>query len=346
MRGLYLLEAGVLELRHDHDTRGTLPSDFVKIRTHYAGICATDISYYTHGSPKLRLPIILGHEMSGVVEAVGSDVSSLQPGDAVTVMNDYHLCGTCRYCRSGNINMCIERRSIGSAENGVFSDHVVVPARMVLKLPTNISLQIGALAEVLACIIHGLRQTHTAKGQLVLVMGPGMMGLTTALAAKAMGCTVVLSGLDRDKGRLEIARRLGIAHAVSSQQLDLPTLVRELSGGYGADVSFECAGAEPALASCLTLTARRGYVAQVAIPRKEYRIDLSPVIQKELRYVGIYAKNREDWDIALDMLASKDIEWGQLISDILPLEDYEEAFLRVSQAKDIKILFRLTADRE
>ena len=96
MRGLYLLEPGKLQLRSDHDTSGPLPDDFVRIRTHYAGVCSTDVGYYTHGSSKLRLPVILGHEVSGIIEAVGSSVTGLQPGDAVTVMNDYHLCGKCR----------------------------------------------------------------------------------------------------------------------------------------------------------------------------------------------------------------------------------------------------------
>lgn len=335
------MEPGKLQLRSDHDTSGPLPDDFVRIRTHYAGVCSTDVGYFTHGSSKLRLPVILGHEMSGIVEAVGSGVTTLQPGDAVTVMNDYHLCGKCRYCRSGDINMCIERRSIGSAENGVFADHVLVPARMVLKLPEGMPMEIGAMAEVLACLIHGLRQTHAQPGQLVLVMGPGIMGLTTALAAKAMGCEVILSGLDRDADRLKIAQQLGITHAVSSQQVDLPVLVQQLSHGYGADISFECAGAAPALASCLAATARRGYIAQVAIPHGQWQIDLSPVIQKELRYIGVYAKNRGDWDIALKMLAEADVDWTKLIADILPLESYEEAFRRVAESKDLKIMFRL-----
>ena len=90
--------------------------------------------------------------------------------------------------------------------------------------------------------------------------------------------------------------------------------------------------------------ARRGYVAQIAIPRKAYTIDLSPVIQKELRYIGIYAKNRADWDTALDMLQNPGVDWSELIADILPLERYEEAFRRVRDAKDLKLLFRLAEE--
>ena len=341
MRGLYLLEPGKLQLRSDHDTSGPLPEDFVRIRTHYAGVCSTDVGYFTHGSSKLRLPVILGHEVSGIIEAVGSSVTGLQPGDAVTVMNDYHLCGKCRYCRSGDINMCIERRSMGSAANGVFADHILVPARMVLKLPEGMPMEIGPMAEVLACLIHGLRQAQAKAGMVVLVAGPGIMGMFAALAAKQMGCTVILTGLDRDQARLDIAKQLGIRYAISDQQADPVALALKLSDGYGADISFECAGAAPALASCLAATARRGYIAQVAIPRSAYHIDLSPVIQKELRYIGVYAKNRGDWDIALKMLAEADVDWTKLIADILPLESYEEAFRRVSESKDLKIMFRL-----
>jgi len=344
VRGLYLLKPGMLELRTNHDVSGELPADFVRIRTHYAGVCSTDIGYYTHGSSKLRLPVILGHEMSGIVDAVGSAVTTLQPGDAVTVMNDHHLCGTCRYCRSGDINMCMERRSIGSAADGAFADHMVVPARMVLKLPAGLPLEIGAMAEVLGCLVHGLRQAHAKAGMVVLVIGPGIMGMYAALAAKIMGCTVVLAGLDRDKERLRAAKELGIRYAVSDEQTDLAELVRSLSGGYGADIAFECAGAPRALVNCMHAAARRGYVVQVAIPKKEYRIDLSPVIQKELRYIGSYAKNREDWDIALAMLASGEVEWSRLITDIVPLESYEDAFRRTAESKYLKIMFRLAEE--
>lgn len=339
MRGLYLTDPGCLELR---EKAPVAPNrEEVQIRVHYAGVCSTDVDYWKNGSSKLRLPVILGHEMSGVVTAVGDAACPFQPGDRVVVTNDYYLCGKCRYCLSGDTNMCVERRSIGSFADGAFADYMTVPSHMVLPLPLEVTMEEGALTEVAACGVHGLRQAHARTGALVLVLGPGIMGMTAALAAQAMGCTVVVAGLTRDGRRLEAARQMGLRHVVNSETADLAALISQLSDGYGADIACECTGSFSGLSQCLELTARRGCVIQIAIPHGAHGIDLSPVIRKELRYMGSYAKNTGDWKVTLDLMARHKMELRPLISAVLPLEDYAQAFERVSAAKDFKILFDL-----
>lgn len=155
MKGLFLTEVGKLELWEVPVPKVT--AGMVHIRVCRAGVCSTDVGYWRNGSPRLRLPVILGHEVSGVIEETAPDVEQFHIGDRVIVTNDYYLCGTCRYCRSGAVNMCVERRSIGSAENGAFAEYMVVPAKMVLKLPDALSFEEGALAEVIACGVHVLR---------------------------------------------------------------------------------------------------------------------------------------------------------------------------------------------
>jgi len=339
MRGLYLTGPGHLELREKEPVapgRGE-----VQIRVHNAGVCSTDVDYWKNGSSKLRLPVVLGHEMSGVVTAAGDPACPFQPGDRVIVTNDYYLCGKCRYCLSGDTNMCVERRSIGSFADGAFADYMTVPSRMVLPLPAEVTMEEGALTEVIACGVHGLRQAKAKAGELVLVLGPGIMGMTAALAAQAMGCTVVVAGLTRDSHRLAAARQMGLCHAVNSETDDLDGLISQLSDGYGADITCECTGSFGGLSRCFALTARRGRVIQIAIPHGAHGIDLSPVIRKELRYMGSYAKNAGDWDVTLDLMSRHKMELRPLISAVLPLEEYAQAFERVGEAKDFKILFDL-----
>lgn len=316
----------------------------VRIRTHFAGICSTDISYWKNGSNKLRLPVILGHEMSGVIEEVAPDVTEFQTGDRVIVTNDYHLCGKCRFCQRGQINMCVERRSIGSAHDGAMAEYMVVPARMVLHLPDAVSFEEGALAEVFACGMHAMRQiARIQPGQVVLVLGPGIMGITAAMTAQTLGATVILAGLSRDAERLATARAAGVARTVDLEQENLPALLEQLSSGYGADVTVECTGSYGGLETCLKLAAKCGTVVQIAIPHGKSGIDLSPIIQKELRYAGAYAKTMPDWDMTLRLMAEGKLNCRPLISAKLPLEQYQEAFARAAAAKELKILFDLNA---
>ena len=235
----------------------------------------------------------------------------------------------------------MERRSIGSAENGAFAEYMVVPAKMVLKLPDALSLEEGALAEVAACGVHVLRrQAPVSPGDVVLVVGPGIMGLTTALAAKAMGCRVILAGLSKDALRLHTARDLDIPYVVNSEKENLAAIVNAVSGHYGADVTVDGTGSYAALEECMRLTAKRGAVVQLAAPRGRSGIDLSPILQKELRYVGSYAKVRRDWDVTLRLMAEGKLNCAPLISAQLPLEAYEEAFRRTAAAEELKMMFR------
>lgn len=340
MKGVCLTETGELALREFPVPEVT--SGMVKIHTKYAGVCSTDVGYWKNGSDKLRLPVILGHEMSGVVEEVADDVTDFKPGDHVIVTNDYHLCGTCRFCRKGQINMCIDRRSIGSAENGAMAEYMVVPARMVLHLPEAIPFDEGALAEVIACGVHALDQmAHAKPGQVVLVMGPGIMGTTAALAAKAMDCTVVIAGLSRDEARLSFARELGIPYVVDTEKEDLAELLHNLTEGYGPDIVVECTGSYGGLETCLKLCGKCGTVVQLAIPHGRHEIDISHVIKKELKYVGSYAKITPDWHKTLQLMADGKLNCKPLISDRVPLEYYQEAFERTADAKAFKILFDL-----
>ena len=340
LKGVCLTENGALALREFPVPPVT--EGMVKIRTRFAGVCSTDVGYWKNGSEKLCLPVILGHEMSGVIEETAPDVTEFRVGDRVIVTNDYHLCGKCRFCRRGQINMCVERRSIGSAENGAMAEFMVVPARMVLHLPDAVSFEEGALAEVIACGVHAMEQmAHAQPGQVVLVMGPGIMGITAAMAAQAMGCTVVLAGLSRDAGRLDFARQLRIPYVIDTEKEDLPALLYKLTDGYGADIAAECTGSYGGLETCFRLTAKCGTVVQIAIPHGRHETDISPVIKKELRYVGSYAKAMSDWMTTLRLMEEGKLDCRLLISEKLPLERYEEAFTQTAEAKAFKILFDL-----
>lgn len=337
MKALFLDEDRRLSLRETETP--VIHAGEVLIKVMRAGICATDLGYVRFGSPKLSLPVILGHEASGVIEAVGEGVSELAPGQRVITMNDYYTCGKCRYCERGDVNMCLKRRSLGSKENGVFAEYVKVPARIVLPLDEAISFEEGALIEPFACGVHALAgQACLKPGDVVFISGPGAIGAGATLYAKAAGCTVAVSGLPVDRPRLEVLRALGIDHTLIAGEDPVEETILALTDGYGADVSVEAAGAYRSLETCLSLTRRKGTVVQLGILHGQ-PADLSPLIYKELFLHASYSKTVADWRRALSLVKSGKVNLKPLVSQIFPLEEYEAAFEKAAAGSGFKILF-------
>ena len=174
-------------------------------------------------------------------------------------------CGRCRYCLSEYYNLCGERQVMGYWHHGSFVPYC--NARLVHKLPENVSFEAGALTELLACCVHSVtEQAGVAAGDFVAITGPGAVGLFAALVALAEGGTVILCGTSRDRARLRLAEELGVHYSIDVQQHDAVERVRELTGDYGADLVVECAGTAPAMRLALELVRKRGKYSQMGLP--------------------------------------------------------------------------------
>ncbi|MGN8912853.1 zinc-dependent alcohol dehydrogenase [Anaerofustis butyriciformans] len=341
MRGLCLNEDRQLELREfpvPEPKRG-----YVRVKVKRGGICATDLAYWKFGSDRLgELPVIIGHEGCGVVDKLGEDVTDVKVGDRVVVMTTYKVCGKCKNCAVGNTNVCIERLGIGSKKNGCFAEYVEVPSTSCIPMPDNMSFEEGALIEVLACGIHAVRETTTTHAdEVVVVCGPGPIGTLAALAAKANNSTVVLTGINQDKHRLEIAKTLGIDYCVNQQEEDLKALVMDLTDGYGADVVVEASGAYPSLNTCLDIVKKTGTISQMGVfhgPSPDY-LDLGRIQEKEIRIQGTLSQKPTAWRRAIDLVAAGKINIKPLVSDVMKLEDWEEAFNKAANVTGFKVLF-------
>src|SRR2546421_439504 len=181
------------------------PPRHVKIAVQAAGICGTDLHIY-YDEYRSWPPVVLGHEVAGCVAEVGSGVERIRRGDRVTTETYFYTCGACHFCRAGRINLCPERRSIGSAVHGGFTSHLVVPERNVHVLPDGLSYLAGALTEPLACVVHGaLELPRVVPADLAVVAGPGAIGLLTAQTIKAAGARAGVLGTDADEPRLRLA---------------------------------------------------------------------------------------------------------------------------------------------
>lgn len=302
-----------------------------------AGVCGTDLHIYHDEYPSFP-PVILGHEVAGTVAEIGQGVTSCRVGDLVTCETYFSVCEKCEYCRAGLPNMCRSRKSIGSGVHGAFTRYVLVPERNVHQLPPNVDAQAGALTEPLTCCVHALERTRVEPGDAVVVSGPGAIGLLMAQVVKAAGGRVVLLGTHADEARLRMGEKLGVDIAVNVQTTDAQEIIADMTNGLGADVVFECSGAQASAQNCLNLVRRHGRYMQVGLFGKPIQWDLDQICFKEIEVSGSFAHLPSAWRKALTLMASGKVQTKPLISTILPISEWQQAFDIFERRDGLKVV--------
>lgn len=310
----------------------------VVIEVTATGICGTDI-HIQRGEYNCIPPVVLGHEVVGRIAEVGPEVASLAAGDRVITETYFHTCGHCRACLSGHINLCPERRSIGTHVNGGFTRYLLVPAVKVHRLPPSIDDRSAALTEPLACCVHGvLELAGVTPGDVVVLSGPGAIGLLCMQVAKAAGATLVVVGTASDEGRLALARQLGADHTVVVGRDDVATTVRDLTDGVGADVTIEAAGAAASVGQCLRLVRRGGTFCQVGLFGAPVTLEYDLIPMHEIRLVGSFAQVPSSWTRTLALLASGAVRTAPLVTSERPITAWQEAFDAFFTRRECKML--------
>jgi L-iditol 2-dehydrogenase len=328
--GIDLLEVAEPEVRP-----GT-----AKVRVAHVGVCGTD-RLALEGTYEYPVPLILGHEVSGVVSEVGPGVEAVHIGDRVTMETDAYIDGTCRWCRVEKYNNCPNRKAIGTSADGGLADAIVIRAGALHRLPEGMSLAAGALVEPLAIATHAVleRAADVGVGTTAVVYGPGAIGLLVAQTAKAAGARVVLVALERHAERLALGRRLGVDVAVASDREDVARAVAEVSGGVSADVVFECSGASEVVPEALRLLRKEGELVLVAFFGSPPELDAEVVTKKELRVLGSRGKGPSSYRRALRLLEDDRVDLEAVVTHRLPLERWREGFDLLGAGR--KILFEV-----
>jgi L-iditol 2-dehydrogenase len=309
----------------------------VLIEVQAAGVCGTDLHIY-HDEFPTSPPVILGHELAGIVAETASDVTRCRPGDRVTSETFFYVCGHCEFCRNGYPNLCPDRLSIGSGVNGAFAKFVLVPELNVHRLPPGVDALAGALTEPLACCVHALELTRVEPGETAVVSGPGTIGLLMAQVLRAAGARTVVVGMVADASRLDLARSLGADEALAAERDDVVVELNRMTSGLGADVVFECSGAQPSAQNCLSWVRRRGRYAQVGLFGAPIEWDLERVCYKELRVSGSFATVPSAWRKAIEMLRSGQVQTRPLVSDVFPIAEWDRAFVKFERREGVKII--------
>ncbi|WP_345994153.1 zinc-binding dehydrogenase [Staphylococcus aureus] len=314
--------------------------DKVKIKVHYAGICGTDIHTY-EGHYKVNFPVTLGHEFSGEIVEVGADVKDFKVGDRVTSETTFYVCNECEYCESKDYNLCNHRKGIGTQVDGAFTNYVIAREESLHHIPDEVSYQSAAMTELLACAHHGVSKIQVNSGDVAVVMGPGPIGLLVAQVLKSKGATVVVTGLDNDKVRLDKAEALHMDYVVNLQQTDLKTYINGITDGYGADVVVECSGAVPAARQGLDILRKKGFYSQIGIFKDaEIPFDMEKVIQKEITVVGSRSQKPADWEPSLQLMADGLVNAEALVTKIYDISKWDEAYQHLKSGEGIKALLK------
>lgn len=305
----------------DVELQQPLPGE-VRLKVAYCGVCGTDVHIY-HGAmaQRLTLPQVIGHEVSGEIDAVGEGVTGWQPGDRVTVRPLKP--GPEMPVDNGVRHIGQNLKFIGIDTPGGMQQYWNVPANTLHRLPNNLTLTIGAMVEPLAVACHDVRLGDVKAGENVVIIGGGPIGMLIALVAKQKGANVLISEVNPT--RLQLADSLDLA-TVNPKETDLVAHVEQFTGGAMADVVFEVSGVQAGVTAMTQLPRVRGRIVMVAIHAEPKPVDLFRFFWRELKLIGARVYEPEDFEEAIQMAASGTLPLDALITQISPLADAKAVF--------------------
>lgn len=324
----------------------TVPSigeDEVLLAVAAAGVCGSDVhQYHNTQSWTVRVPVVLGHEFCGQVIQTGARVRQFKEGDRVVSETAASICGKCIYCRTGEYNLCPHRAGFGYGTNGAMAEFVRVPERCLHHIPDSLPFERAALTEP-CCVAYTAvaAKSHIRPGDLVVVIGPGPIGLLCAEMARLAGAgTLVVSGTPRDTARLEAARSLGVNYIIDGEETHLVELVRELGDGLGADLVIDAAGASAALQQALEIVRPGGQITKVGWGPQPLGFSLDPLVQKAARLQGSFSHTFKNWEKVVSLLTANQINLEPIISRTASLEDWQQCFERMHTGEYVKAVLQ------
>lgn len=322
----------------------------VKVAVDWCGICGTDLHEYLEGPLFIpppgaphpitgeTVPVVLGHEFAGTVAELGDGVDGVNVGDKVAV-EPYYVCGECAACQAGRYNICRKAGFVGlSGSQGGFAERCVVDQRWVHPLGP-LSTELGALVEPLAVGYHAVRLSGLPEGGSAVVFGAGPIGLVTLASLKARGAGQVIS-VEPAAARKAKATAAGADVVLDPTESDVPDAVRELTGGAGADVAFECAGVDAVLASAIDSVRPGGLVVNVAIWGHPASVAMNALVLSEVSVLGSLAYCGDHPDV-IRLLASGAVDASPFITARIALDELVDGgFRQLIEHKDqhVKIL--------
>jgi L-iditol 2-dehydrogenase len=316
------------------------------VKVDACAVCGSDLKSFRHGNPRIKPPLTMGHEFSGVVEQAAAGVRGFAPGQRV-VMATTVSCGRCAYCRRGWPNLCADLAPMGFSYPGGMAEWVLIPARAILnghviQVPAGVEAHHACLAEPVSCAVNSMANSNLAAGDTVVVLGAGPMGLLNVAVARAMGAGRIILAEVNDR-RLAMAEGFGVDVLVNSAREDLAKRVLAETGALGADVAIVAAPARRPQEQAVGLVRRRGTVCLFAsLPKgdSEITIDSRALHYGELRLVGTSDSTPQHVATAVRLIASGLVPSERIVTHLLPLEQVHKAFELMEAGEALRVVLR------
>jgi len=330
MKALLLSEYNKLDITHEMPRPVPGPGE-VLVRIAACGICGSDVHGYDGSSGRRIPPLVMGHEAAGTVAGTGDGVRQFNAGDRVTFDSTVY-CGECECCQVGDVNLCDNRQVVGVScgdyrRHGAFAEYVVVPERIVYRLPDELGFTEAAMLEAISVALHAVRVAELKGGETAFVIGAGMIGLLTLQAAHALGCSRVFVA-DLDATRLRLAREMGADETIDVSGAAMLAEVLRLSGGKGVDVVFEAVGREQTVTAAIDSVRKGGTVVLIGNITPEVKLPLQKVVSRQIRLQGTAASSGE-YPQAIELMRTGAIRVKPLITAVVPLEEGPQWFERL-----------------
>lgn len=343
MTGLvhYALQPHAVELREMAVPE--LGEEDVLLRVGAVSVCGSDVhQYHNRQSWPVQVPVVLGHEFGGEVARVGTRVRGFKEGDRVVSETAASICGECLYCRTGEYNLCPRRSGFGYGTHGGMAEFVRVPARCLHHIPETLAFERAALTEPCCVGYNAVAvKSRVRPGDVVVVLGPGPIGLIAAEMARINGAgTLVVGGTGRDASRLEAARALGVSHAVDVEKTDLVDLVRSLGDGLGADLVVDASGTSAALGQALDVVRPGGQITKVGWGPEPLGFSLDPLVQKAVTLQGSFSHTFKNWEQVVRLLAAGQVNLAPIVSRVAPLDAWRDCFDGMSTGRYVKAVLQ------
>lgn len=329
------------DLRVEQDDVAEPGNGEVLVRLAYGGICGSDMHYLTDGGVgtiRVREPIILGHEASGQIAKVGSNVEGLKPKDLVAI-NPSHPCGDCKFCDDGLFMHCLDMRFNGSAirlphQQGLFRDLIVLKPNQCIKVPPETDLAALACAEPLAVCLHAAKMAGSLSGKRVLVTGAGPIGsLCTAVATASGADEIIVTDIHDET--LEIAKAMGATKIVNVAR-DAEQLQKYQENKGYFDIAFECSAVASAIATAVHSLLPRGCLIQVGVAG-DTPLPIDAIVSKEIKLQGTH-RFHEEFKESVQAIVMGDIDVRPILTGVFELDDVQSAFATaMDRRKSVKV---------
>ena len=314
-----------------------IKEDEVLIKVKTSGICGTDF-HIKKGDFKTKENLILGHEFAGIVEDMGDEVEGYKKGDHV-IGDPMTPCFHCEYCKSGQVNYCVELPGIGVNEDGSFAEYIAVPQSNVHQLDEDVPFEVGAFAEPLSCCLRGFDQLNPAQGENMVIIGDGPIGLMMVQLAKLAGISdLVLVGGEED--RKELAHNLGADKFLDGTKAGVAEKINDYFDNGQIKNIIEAVGLKQTLNLSLKIKTYGSKILWFGVPDPETKIEISPqeVFEKEIKLIGSLM-NPYTISRAVNLLENNKIDVDSLITHRFKLDEIEKAFdVYENNNKRIKIM--------